>query len=127
MRILVVRAGALGDTLMATPAVRALHERYPEADIDFLCTEAAAPLLERNPHISRILTLRLRNLPLFVSREKRRLVESIRAAGYEFAVLLESAPRFRQLLEAARVRRIHSFADIDFDPGLHSIVNNLRV
>jgi ADP-heptose:LPS heptosyltransferase len=44
-RILVLRAGALGDTLMATPVVTALTERYPGASIDFLVSASAAPLL----------------------------------------------------------------------------------
>src|SRR5436190_33063 len=72
-RILLVRAGALGDTLMATPALRALKQHDPEAEIDFLCSQAARPLLEENTAISRIFSLAQRNVPFFVSLEKRRL------------------------------------------------------
>jgi ADP-heptose:LPS heptosyltransferase len=35
-RILVLHFGGLGDTLMLTPALRALNDRYPNAHIDFL-------------------------------------------------------------------------------------------
>lgn len=125
-RILVVRAGALGDTLMVTPVVRALRALYPEASVDFLSSEAAAPLLERNPAVSRVLPLGYRNLPWMVSREKRRLVRQLRETRYDFAVLLESAPRFRRLLERAGLKQIRSFREAPFDPKLHSIINNLR-
>jgi heptosyltransferase-2 len=126
-RILVVRAGALGDTLMATPVVRALAARYPGAAIDFLCAAGAAPLLEGNPAVARILPLRHRNVPWFLSPEKRRLVRGLRQAGYELAVLLESAGRFHDLLRHAGIRHVRSFRDIQFDPMLHSAANNLRV
>jgi len=126
-RILVVRAGALGDTLMATPVVRALAARHPGAAIDFLCAAGAAPLLEGNPAVARIVPLRHRNVPWFLSPEKRRLVRGLRQAGYEFAVLLESAGRFHELLRHAGIRHVRSFRDIQFDPLLHSAANNLRV
>ncbi len=125
-RILVVRAGALGDTLMATPVVRALHRRYPDASIDFLSSEAAVPLLKHNPAVSRVLFLRYRNLPWALSPEKQRLARELRSARYGFAVLLESAPHFRRLLEHAGIEQIRSFRETPFDPLLHSIVNNLR-
>ncbi|MBZ5497995.1 MAG: glycosyltransferase family 9 protein [Acidobacteriia bacterium] len=125
-RILVVRVGALGDTLMVTPLLRLLHERQPQAEIDFLCSDLAAPLLELNPYVSHLHRLRGRNLPLALSFEKRRLVRQLRARDYDLAVLLESAPRYRILTEQARPRQIRSFAEVPFNPNLHAIVNNLN-
>jgi len=126
-RILVVRVGALGDTLMVTPLLRHLRARQPETELDFLCSGLAAPLLELNPHVSKLFPLRGRNVPWFLSLEKRRLVDRLRARDYDLAILLESAPRYGLLLERARLRRIRSFAETAFDPALHAIVNNLRV
>lgn len=124
-RILVVRAGALGDTLMATPAVRALRNRYPRAEIDFLCSEAAFPLLELNPAIARLFVLHRRKVPFWLSPEKWRLARALQARGHGRAVLLESAPGYRELVERAGIRGISSIVDT-FDPAQHSIVNNLR-
>ncbi len=124
--VLVVRAGALGDTLMATPVVRAIAEAEPGTAIDFLCSAAAAPLLETNPRIRRVLPLRQRNLPWVISPEKRRLARELREAGYRYAVLLESAARYRQPLERAGIREIRSFRETPPIPTQHSIVNNLR-
>jgi ADP-heptose:LPS heptosyltransferase len=126
-RILVVRVGALGDTLMVTPALRALRRDYPEAEIDFLCSETAAALLEANPHIARVFRLRRRNLPYRISPEKWRLVEELRSRNYDLAILLESAPRYRELLRLAGIHGIQGFAEVPFDPGQHCIVNYLNV
>jgi ADP-heptose:LPS heptosyltransferase len=125
-RILVVRAGALGDTLMVTPLLRALRERHPEAEIDVLCSRLAADILALVPGISRRFALRYRNLPYFLSPEKQSLVRELRARAYDFAVLLERAERYRRLLHRARVREVRSFRETPFDPRAHAIVNNLR-
>lgn len=126
-RVLIVRAGALGDTLMTTPLIRELRHRHPNAEIDFLASAGGAELLATNPHLSRRLVLRQRNVPYFLSREKRKLVQELRSQQYNLAVLLEAAPRYRKLVERARVRHIRDFGTVPFNPQLHSIVNNLRV
>jgi ADP-heptose:LPS heptosyltransferase len=122
-RILVVRVGALGDTLMVTPAVRALRRQNPEAEIDFLCAGPAGSLLEANPNITRILRLHGRNLPYAISLEKRRLVGELRSRDYDLALLLESAPRYRELLTRAEIRTIRGFEQVPFDRSRHCIVN----
>ncbi len=127
-KILVVRAGALGDTLMVTPVLRALRRHSPEASIDFLCSAYAAPLVELNPNLTRIHRLHRRNLPYWLSVEKLRLTRLIRrGGGYDTAILLESAPRYRELLRRIGAGCIRSFVEVPFDPKEHCIVNNLRV
>lgn len=124
--ILVVRAGALGDTLMATPVLRSLGERYPDAALDVLCSAGARPLVELLPRVERVFTLKWRNVPYAVSLEKRRLVRALGERGYRFAVLLERAPRYRTLLEKAGIDEVKSFRESPFDASAHAIVNNLR-
>ncbi|HXH05515.1 MAG TPA: glycosyltransferase family 9 protein, partial [Vicinamibacterales bacterium] len=125
-RILVVRAGALGDTLMATPVLPALAARHPGAAIDFLASAAAAPLLEQHPLLRRVYRLRWRNLPYALSLEQRRLVRAWRREPYDVAVVLEQAPQYRALVERAGPARVLGFHVTPFDPARHSIVNNLR-
>jgi len=110
---------------MATPVITALRRRYPQAEIDFLCSAVARPLLELHPSLSRVFDLKLRNVPYLVSAEKRRLAAELRERNYASAVLLESAPAYREILERSGLREIRSITE-NFDPKLHSIVNNLR-
>lgn len=50
MNILVIKPGAIGDLLQLTPAIRALHEKYPQARISILVSSAAtATLFQHNP------------------------------------------------------------------------------
>jgi heptosyltransferase II len=126
-RILIVRVGALGDTLMVTPLIRALHKCYPVAELDMLVSSLAEPLVEYNPHLSTIFPLRARNWPLSLSIEKRRLIRRLRNRTYDWTILLESAPRYRQLVEHAHSRRLSSFKEFPFDAGRHAIENNLLV
>lgn len=126
MRILVVRAGALGDTLMATPVVTALRERYPRASVDFLASAAAAPLLEGVPDLHDVFPLYQRNVPYWLSFEKMGLVSRLRQSRYDLAIVLEHAARYDDLVRRARATTMCGFRRTPFDPGLHSIANNLR-
>ena len=127
MRLLVVRAGALGDTLMVTPLLRAMGNAYPEAEIDVLASASAAPILEHHPLIRRLDILKWRNFPYLLSREKHALVRRLGEASYDLAVLLERAPHYRELLTRAAIRDVRSFREVPFDPEAHAIENYLRV
>jgi ADP-heptose:LPS heptosyltransferase len=55
-KILVIRFSSIGDIVLTTPVVRALHEQLG-ADVHFLTKAAFAPILQFNPHVSRVITL----------------------------------------------------------------------
>ena len=44
--VLVLRPGAIGDTLVTLPALLALRRRFPEAEIQFFGNAAALPIVE---------------------------------------------------------------------------------
>ncbi len=50
-RILIVRLSAIGDVVMASPLIRALRDKYPEAHIAWLVQAEAVPLLAANPRL----------------------------------------------------------------------------
>lgn len=56
-RILVVKLAAIGDLLLVTPALRALRESYPRAQIDLLVTPSSADVLNGWEVINRVIVL----------------------------------------------------------------------
>ena len=57
-RFLIVSTTAVGDTLMGTPALRALRESFPGSEIHLLLHSQRRELLSENPHVDRILGYR---------------------------------------------------------------------
>ena len=55
MRILLVSTTAIGDTVMATPFLRAVRRKHPEALITFFAHRKRLEILERNPHLNTLL------------------------------------------------------------------------
>jgi ADP-heptose:LPS heptosyltransferase len=55
-RIVIIRQhDQLGDLLIATPAIRAVRRRFPEAFIAVVAREYTAPILSHNPHIDEVI------------------------------------------------------------------------
>ena len=55
-RILIVRLSALGDIVMASGLIPALHARFPKAEISWVCEPVCAPLLAHNPRLKQVIT-----------------------------------------------------------------------
>jgi len=134
-RILILRVGAIGDTLMVTPLVRALREAFANAYLVFVCSRSAYDVLRYNPHLDVVIPLDYRHLPIWLSAEKLRILRQLRSFDLDWALALESHPRFLDLVR--RAEATHSFAygvpaNADgferaiFDPKRHCIENHLR-
>jgi ADP-heptose:LPS heptosyltransferase len=54
IKILAIKFKYLGDVVLAVPALRALKEHWPEAELHFLVAEDAAPLVETIPWIHKV-------------------------------------------------------------------------
>ena len=55
-RILLIQLRQLGDILLTTPAIRAVREFYPDAELHFLAHKMGNLILKDNPHIDRLIT-----------------------------------------------------------------------
>jgi lipopolysaccharide heptosyltransferase II len=51
---LVVKLGAIGDVVLALPALEVLREEHPQDHVTFLIGKASAPLLENHPALNRL-------------------------------------------------------------------------
>jgi heptosyltransferase-1 len=102
--ILVVRLGAMGDILHTLPAVAALKQNHPNADLTWLVEPQWLPLLEANPFVDRLIALRRRSL--------RGLFESwraLRAQSYDFAVDFQGLLKSAIAARAAGPARVFGF------------------
>ncbi len=54
-RILVIRVDRIGDLILSTPAIRAVRETFPGAQIHLLVAPYTKDLVVHNPHIDRLL------------------------------------------------------------------------
>ena len=52
--ILVVQLDHIGDAVLTTPMLRALHERFPGAAIDVLASQCNRQVFESNPHVREV-------------------------------------------------------------------------
>jgi heptosyltransferase-2 len=88
-RILVRRPTWIGDVVMATPALRAIKERYPDAALTAVARPPASLLLEGHPRVDEVLTLE--------AREERglrgalRLARRLRQRRFDMAILLANS------------------------------------
>lgn len=69
-RILIISTTGLGDTLWATPAIKAIKTTYPKAFIGVLTSHIGYSVLSNNPYIDRLITIKHRCLFQLPSRLK---------------------------------------------------------
>lgn len=133
-RILVVRAGAIGDTLMVTPLLRALRVSFPNAHLVFLGSETARDVVRYNPHVDQTISLAFRHVPVRFSPEKMTLIRNLKSLHLDGAIVLESHRSFLALACRSNAARLIAYGTLPgcrierilFDPSQHSIENNLR-
>jgi heptosyltransferase-2 len=98
-RILVVKLAGIGDLLLATPALLALRESYPQAHIDLLVTPDSAGLLTGWPVIDTIIVLDkyLFDSPQQFLKHPLRLIDlwgTLRRGRYDAVLLLHHLTLF---------------------------------
>ena len=65
-RILIVHtSGRIGDTLLVTPAIKAIRQRYAESTITVFANKNTLPCLRHNPDIDVLKAFHRRTTPLF--------------------------------------------------------------
>ena len=124
MKILVIRLSALGDLIHTLPAVNALKDRWPEAEITWAVETAAAPLLDGHPALSRVIVSRRkawldavrsgdRRASADALREMTRFIRTLRSTRYDLVIDFQHLLKSGVLAGLARGR-----VKAGFGPGL---------
>jgi ADP-heptose:LPS heptosyltransferase len=121
-RVLVVRADNLGDVVLATPAIRALHRAVPHAAVDLLASPVGARVAPMIRAVRDVVTVSaswqqagVPTRPVAeLADEERRLVERIRAGSYDAMIVFTSHSQSPWpvahvgMLAGVGVRAVHS-------------------
>lgn len=90
-RILLRIPNWVGDTVMATPAIGAVRENFPDSTIAVLTRPWASPLMKNHPAVDQVLLFRKGNG--FLSRMAKviRTAGQIRRMNFDLAILFQNA------------------------------------
>ncbi|MEM6271922.1 MAG: glycosyltransferase family 9 protein [Bacteroidota bacterium] len=84
-KILIIQTAFIGDVILATPVIEQLHERFPQADIDFLLRKGNESLLRDHPHLRRVL---VRDKSQGKVKSLRQMLRVVRRERYDLVVNL---------------------------------------
>ncbi len=116
-RALLIRLGALGDTLHASSAAVLLKRHRPEWRIEFLCSGGLEGLFAMIPEVAEVHALCFRGIPPAIHPGWRALRRRLRKRRYRLAYLMETDRRFLPLLHGIEAdRRIDLGALDEEDP-----------
>ncbi|MCD4812146.1 glycosyltransferase family 9 protein [bacterium] len=108
--MVVIKVRALGDTLLATPALRALRHANPEAMITVVVSSSGAEVLAGNPHVDRVLVYDKKDLLTSLG-----FMAQLRRSRYDLAITLHASFRTALLARAtgAKKRVVHNHSGPD--------------
>ena len=92
-RILILRMGPLGETLLTTPVIRALRRRFPKAYIAYMVAPGREDLVSANPNLNEVITYSVSIPKLIYGMAKR---------SFQMVVILQ--PTFRLVLHTFLAR-----------------------
>lgn len=130
-RVLVMRAGLLGDTVFSTSILEPLRRTYGEkCEIDFVLRKGMAGLFEGDPRIHRTIEIQYRKVPAPLHGRKLNLVVQSWRRPYDVVVNLETGPLFDDLMYSLSARRKVGRpwkSALDDRPGEHAVERLRRI
>ncbi len=91
-RLLILKPCCVGDVLLATPVVVALHRAFPGIRIDWAVSSWARPMLASNPRLGKIVNTGDVGAGRYGWGAVRKLVELIQAENYDTCLVLDRSP-----------------------------------
>ncbi|MCK5263662.1 MAG: hypothetical protein KAJ92_08235, partial [Gammaproteobacteria bacterium] len=106
MKILVIRNGRVGDTVMATSAITALLNIYPEALITIIASPEGSRLLKGfHERVEAIWVWSRYGLGIQSKRDKKKIIKKIEDANFDKAFCLDTNPSIANLLDTSHAEK----------------------
>lgn len=104
-RVLVIRAGQLGDTVFASSIIEPLRRLYgQDVQVDWIAKAGMHTLFAADPRIHRVFPIQSRKAPVWLNRTKLAVIARSLRQPYELVVNLELGTMFNGLMRAVRAR-----------------------
>src|SRR5437773_9078233 len=105
-RILVVQPSWVGDAVMATPALRAIRQLYPDSHISYLLRRYVKPIYNGMPWADKLITYRTGRTKAKAGKGMFDLAARLRAGKFDLAILLPNSFKSALLCKVAGIDRI---------------------
>ncbi|MBZ9630587.1 glycosyltransferase family 9 protein [Salegentibacter sp. LM13S] len=104
MKILIIQNKRIGDVLIASIIPANLKKTYPNSVIFFLCNQYAAPVLDNNPHIDRLIVIQEYKLKEIISLS--RIAHFLRKEKFDVIIdpYVKLGSQFLSLFSGAKKR-----------------------
>lgn len=128
-RILVIRAGALGDTAYASSIIEPLRHAYgTDVIIDWVAKAGIGKLFAEDSRIRRVFELKSRRSPLLFNQGKRQIITQSFREPYDLAINLELGSIFDNTLRLTQAKqKIGSPYQHFKEPAETHAVENLHI
>lgn len=104
-RILVIRAGQLGDTVYASSIIEPLRHHFgTDTVIDWVGKTGIARVYSEDARVSRIFEVKSRNTPLILNRDKLKIIRHAMLEPYDYIVNLELGKIFNSVMRLCRAK-----------------------
>jgi heptosyltransferase-2 len=105
-KILVVQPSWVGDAVMATPALRAIRERFPAARIAYMMKRYVKPLYTGLPWADQLITYRSGKTTKKAGKGLFDLAGRLRGAKFDLAILLPNSFQTALVCKMANIPRV---------------------
>jgi len=108
--IAIVRLSALGDIINSAVILQFIHQKYPDAKIEWITEEVFAPLLQNHPLLHRVHTINLKELKKSRSlKEFFKTISKLRSLG-KFDIIIDMQGLLKSSIVARLIgKRTHGF------------------
>ncbi len=117
MKILIIRFSSIGDIVLTTPVIRCCKEQLNRAEIHFVTKSAFKPVLQNNPHISKLITF---------EKDITEVIDILKKENYDHLIDLHNNLR-SQRLKLALNKKSSTFKKLNVKKWLAVTLKNKTV
>ena len=115
MRILIVKLGSIGDIIHTLPALAALREAMPQAEISWVVEQRSSEILRDNPILDRLIEVDTKALRRGLMsgetlRAPRQQLRRLRASAFDLAIDFQGLLKSASIARLSGARRVLGFS-----------------